>query len=257
MYFSNFEQGIIRNICSFSSNNPKTLGELIVSIVFPKGRCGSVAFKNPEIFHLLCTEDYTNKLQENIIELDSLLTFLEDNRYVVTSQSKEFEWVTLFYNGAVTVFSQDQLIYLKKRDLPIGKRNTESYPISPNLYLIIEQTIKDGFAISIAARITKDDQPYLNQFDMDNKIMLRISKALASYYYPTPKLRLLIDNGYKTEEELYNEKVLLKADCQISKANWALILSFISICISIAGYFIDSLKDTIVISIAIFRLFGF
>lgn len=234
-YFSEFDKTLIRNIVNENGNSPKLLGELL-STVFPHSEeYGIFTTIDPLTCHIFVSTHHIKiDIYARIVDFISIISFLEQNKYIVLINSRN-NWGRLFFKGITEL---DELSSLH----PINTTN-KGNGILLNEYLKdlsngqnfkFEVTNKDGYTISVS-KVKIEGYSSLESIKCEDNLLRRLNELLNSYAYPTHSVRNLAKNNFMSEEDIYNARVLSKADKQISEAHSTLIIAVLTLLITAIG----------------------
>lgn len=224
--FSIREKEIINKIASYNTEDTRLFEKILCDVMLNNPDIGIfISSANPtssytnHICQLLTLDDggKTNKAARvAIIELISLMQFLEEQRLVLIVDGPSMPDCVLLYNK--------EQYYLPQKTLadtwPLIQDNSNTYkiPLKNNATLEIKETVSNGYRTSIYSDIKLQDGNYLSPTGYGNNLKPYLLKLLTSFVYPTAKLRDFIENDFQSADEIYNENTLKKANAQIEEA---------------------------------------
>lgn len=224
--FSKKEKEIIHKIASYDIEDTRLFEKILSEVILNNPDMGifisSANTKSSQTNHIcqLLTLDDGGKTHKAakvvIIELISLMQFLEEQRLVLIVDGPSMPDCVLLYNK--------EQYYLSSKDIadawPLRKDNSNIYeiPLKNNSKLEIKETVSNGYRTSISSAIKLSDGNYLSPKGYGDNLKPYLLKLLTSFVYPTAKLRDFIENDFHTADEIYNEDTLKKADAQIEEA---------------------------------------
>lgn len=240
-YFSEIEKLLICKINTFPIDAPVVFGYYIRDLLFKKDSCAVFISEEPETCQLLALNSNCNLIRAKIIDLISLITFLEINHFVIIIDGPPCKnW--LFYQDANEMFEVDT--DPSKYPLPLGV----------NSEFEIKTKVTNGYIQNIQAQINLSNSKQLTAINYGHNINKSLARILTSYIYPTSKLTRLVSNKFFTDEEIYNKTVLDKADTQIGKANWSILIALFSLSVSLISFFTNLIPNIYMVIIPFYKI---
>ncbi|MDE5794108.1 MAG: hypothetical protein K2I08_05265, partial [Muribaculaceae bacterium] len=244
--FSEFDIKIILAITNEDSH-PRILGDIFTNLLSNSDEYAFFVTRDLDTCHVLGVfQTDLNDLQYSIVDFISIISYLKDKGYIILVDSSSV-WGRLYYNGTYDIECLDNNSCIdSKQTFPNVYANKYCLKLIRDYSLSFTQTIKDGNPISVGDVKFSNGDSVLSYMQCGNNLRSQLKEILGTIAYPTSKLRNLVHNEFKTEEELYNAQVLDKADKQISKAQTAVVIAIITLLINAIGVILQSFDLTII-----------
>ncbi len=216
-YFTDREKEIIRLIDRFDVDHPVMLGNLLTPVLFKDSQTAVVISNEFRRCYLLALNDggrTHHSARATVIELVSLLNYLEENRYVVIMNGPNSDSLDVFYEGYIPLGDFDGIDYTPGPVSSLTKRQR----LENNQELRIRECFEKGFRCGIQPSIYLGDGNSMTSIEYGDNLKEELMKYIHSYVYPTLLLNQLVRNDFKSESEINNERVLEKTDIQIEEA---------------------------------------
>lgn len=259
-YFTVREKEIIRLIDGFEIEHPEMLGNVLTPVIFKDGQIAVVISKRFNQCCLLALNDggHTHhRARARVIELVSLLEYLEENRYIVIMNGPYTDSWDTFYKGYIPMGRLETIDHTSG----IISSVTERQLLENNQQLQVKECFENGIMCGIVPGIYLGDGNTLTNIEYGDNLKEKLIKYLCSYVYPTLLLHQLVRDNFKSESEINNERVLEKADVQIEKAGQqvkrgtqAVMLALITLVLTIL---VDFLKEEVTILKLVIGLIAF
>lgn len=243
-YFSDFEKQIIKRIVSRDNGNPEPLGELCGDILFKEGEMAVFVTIEPKDGILLANIHSQNSAKQKIIDLISIIDFLEKNRYIIRSARSDRVWGKLFYSGKLFDVWNSNPENVENAHFLIFKYYSNFIEKNTTLKFTTYSNAQNILAIH-EIKLVKDNYFELVKVSLGHNLMDSMILALTSYFYPTTKLRNLINNGFESNEEKSAKK-------QICIAQYTLLLAVLTF---MTQFIIDQIIPVIRVILKLFLVF--